>query len=100
MFVSKWLALSSCRSSLQHSLTLGLMALIIWPSKAQKGATWPANRSKARRRQPRSFSLLGGGSVPDARASKSDSRIVVFTATYGRRFLGRTLKVLPQRGQI
>jgi hypothetical protein len=61
--------LSSCRSPLQHSPTLGLMGPIIWPSKAHRGATRPANLSKARRRQPRSFSLLGGGSVPDARAS-------------------------------
>ena len=67
--------LSSCRSALQHSLTLGLMGLIIWPSKAHRGATRPANLSKARPRQPRSFSLLEGGSVPEARASKSDSRI-------------------------
>src|ERR1700756_3623534 len=90
--------LSSCRSPLQHSPTLGLMGPIIWPSKAHRGATRSANRSKARRRQPRSFSLLEGGSVPDARASNSDSTRVVFTAMYGSRFLGRTLKVLPQRG--
>ncbi len=89
--------LSSCRSPLQHSPTLGLMGPIIWPSKAHRGATRPANRSKARRRQPRSFSLLGGGSVPDARASNSDSKMVEFNAMYGSRFLGRTLRVLPTR---
>jgi hypothetical protein len=33
--------LSGCR--LQHSLTFGLMDLIIWPSKAHRGATRPAN---------------------------------------------------------
>src|ERR1700731_5015311 len=55
--------LSSCRSPLQHSPTLGLMGPIIWPSKAHRGATRPANRAKARRRQPRSFSLLDGGSA-------------------------------------
>ena len=90
--------LSSCRSPLQHSPTLGFVGPIIWPSKAHRGATRPANLSKARRRQPRSFSLVDGGSVPDARASNSDSTMVVFNAMYGSRFLGKTLKVLPQRG--
>ena len=48
--------LCSCRSPLQHSPALGLVGLIIWPSKAHRGVTRAANRSKARRRQPRSFS--------------------------------------------
>jgi hypothetical protein len=37
-----------------NSLTLGLMGKIIWPTKAHRGATRPANRLKARRRQLRS----------------------------------------------
>jgi hypothetical protein len=49
-------------------------------------------------RLPRSFSLLDGGSVPDARVSNSDSTMLVFNAMYGSRFLSRTLRVLPQRG--
>jgi hypothetical protein len=61
--------LSHCRRLLQHSLTLGWMGAIIWPSKAHRGATRSANPCQARRRQPRSFSPLGGGSVPEARAS-------------------------------
>jgi transposase len=72
--------LSQCRSAFQHSLTPGSMGAIIWPSKAHKGATRPANRCQARRRQPRSFSPVGGGSVPEARASNSACRLVVVTA--------------------
>jgi hypothetical protein len=61
--------LSHCRRLLQQSLGLGWMGPIIWPSRAHRGATRPANRCQARRRQPRSFSPVGGGSVPEARAS-------------------------------
>ena len=63
--------LSSSRSASQHSPTLGLMGLIIWPSKAHRGATRPASRTKARRRQPRSLSLKAGGCLPELRRRSS-----------------------------
>jgi hypothetical protein len=70
-------------------VTLGLMGPIIWPSKAHREVTRATNRSNARRRQPRSFSLLEGGSVPETRASNSDSIIVVFKAMQGKSVFGQ-----------